>query len=958
MSTPRDILDQLAAQGLRPTGVADDSRQVNPGDLFLAYPGDLADGRQYIPDAIARGAIAVLWQAGGGFQWDASWPVPQLQGENLRQIAGPLAHAVYGHPTDTMSLIAVTGTNGKTTVTQWIACVHPRSCAVIGTLGAGFPERMIDTGFTTPEATTLMRYLAAFKAEEAQACAVEASSIGIAEGRLNGARVDVAVFTNFTRDHLDYHGSMEAYAAAKEALFRWPRLRLAVVNLDDPLGRRLLRENDAVRVLGYTIGDHSVDHPALIRAVDLETTATGQLFTLVTPNGRVRMETPVLGRYNVSNLLAVAAVLYDAGLGIKDIVARLRSLTPPAGRMEGAGGDNAPLVVVDYAHTPDALENVLGTLKEVAAARGGKLFAVFGCGGDRDRGKRPQMAEVAARLADQVVLTSDNPRSEDPQVILAEVAAGAPAAEVIVDRAMAIRKTIVHADRNDVVLLAGKGHEPYQEIRGVRWPFDDRQQAEAALLDRARRKQGEPEMRWTLADIARAVGGRLIGEQPEWVVVQGVSTDTRAIGSGQLFVALAGERFDAHDFLNDALARGAAALLVSRESAVPGGVAAVVVKDTRIALGDLAAAWRRSFDIPVIAVTGSNGKTTTKEMIASILKAAYGDDAVLATRGNLNNDIGLPLTLLGLDARHRAAVVEMGMNHPGEIAYLTRIGAPTAALVNNAQRAHLEGMGGIDAVAREKGSIYQGVPPTGAIVVNADDTYGEGWAALAQGRACWRFALDHEAEVRGEVQENGLQQNIRLLTPAGEISVVLNAVGRHNARNAVAAAAACLAVGVALEAVGRGLSRYAGVKGRLQARAGLGNARVLDDTYNANPDSVRAGIDVLAAQPGSKLLVLGDMGEVGSDGPAYHQEIGAYAKAQGVARLFALGEASTLAVQAFGEGATHFDSVEALVAAIGPQMNSQTTVLVKGSRFMKMERVADAITLPKEAAVSQAKESN
>lgn len=953
MSDVRQLLDQFAALGLRLTGVADDSRQVRPGDLFLAYPGDLADGRRYIADAIARGAVAVLWQPGGDFVWSPEWKVPQLSADGLRAIAGPLAHVVYGYPTDTLSLIAVTGTNGKTTVTQWIARAHPRRCAVIGTLGAGFPEKLTDTGFTTPEATTLMRYLGEFRAAEAQACALEASSIGIAEGRMNGARVDIAVFTNFTRDHLDYHGSMEAYAEAKAALFRWPRLRLAVVNLDDPLGRRLLRESDAVRVLGYTIGDAPVDHQAVIRALDLETTPSGQLFTLVTPNGRVRMETPVLGRYNVSNLLAVAAVLYDAGLGIKDIVARLRALQPPAGRMERLGGDNAPLVVVDYAHTPDALENVLGTLRDVAAARGGKLKAVFGCGGDRDPGKRPQMAEIGARLADELVLTSDNPRGEDPAAILAAMQPAAPGATVNADRSRAIRQTIVEADRADVVLLAGKGHEPYQEIRGVRWPFSDLEQAEAALLARARRKQHQPGMRWSLADIARAAGGQVLGDEGAgWIAITGVSTDTRAIASGQLFVALKGERFDAHDFLADALGGGASALMVSRASAVPAGVPAVLVDDTRLALGRLAAAWRRSFAIPLIAVTGSNGKTTTKEMIASILKAAYGDDAVLATRGNLNNDIGLPLTLLGLDGRHRAAVVEMGMNHPGEIAYLTRIGAPTAALVNNAQRAHLEGMGGLDAVAKEKGSIYQGVPPSGAIVVNADDAYAEQWAGLAQGRACWRFALDHAAEVRGTVLADGVPQRLRLNTPAGEAEFTLAAAGRHNARNAMAAAAACLAAGLSVDEVAKGLQAYAGVKGRLQLRAGQGGARVLDDTYNANPDSVRAGIEVLAAQPGNKLLVLGDMGEVGSDGPAYHQEIGAYAKGQGIARLYALGEASKLAVQAFGDGATHFDSVDALAAAIVPQMNEQTTVLVKGSRFMKMERVADAITLPVE------KESN
>lgn len=951
MSTPQLFLDQLAAIGITPSGVADDSRQVRPGDLFVAYPGDLTDGRTFIADAIERGAVAVLWQPGGDFVWQPEWKIAQLSGEGLRALVGPLAHIVCGYPTDTLSLVAVTGTNGKTTVTQWIAAAHPKPCAVIGTLGAGFPGALVDTGFTTPEASTLIRSLAEYRAAGAQACALEASSIGIAEGRLNGARVDVAVFTNFTRDHLDYHASMEAYSAAKEALFRWPRLRLAVVNLDDALGRKLLRETEAVRVLGYTIGDEPVDHQAVIRAVNLEPTPTGQLFTLVTPNGRVRMETPVLGRFNISNLLAVAAVLYDAGLGIKDIVSRLIALNPPPGRLERLGGDNAPLVVVDYAHTPDALENVLATLRDVASSRGGKLSVVFGCGGDRDRGKRPQMAEVAARLADQVVLTSDNPRREDPLAILAEVRIGAPAAAVEADRAVAIRRTVITADRADVVLLAGKGHEPYQEIQGVRLPFSDLEQAAGALIARRRGIQGEVGMRWSLSDIAHAVGGRLIGDRPEWIEVRGVSTDTRSVGVAQLFVALAGERFDAHDFLVDAVTRGASALLVSRESAVPSGVPAIVVSDTRLALGALAAAWRRSFDLPLIAVTGSNGKTTTKEMIASILKAAFGD-AVLATRGNLNNDIGLPLTLLGLDASHRAAVVEMGMNHPGEIAYLTKIGAPTAALVTNAQRAHLEGMGGLAAVAQEKGCIYGGVQAAGAVVINADDQYADLWAGMAGPRRVLRFGIDQAADVRGELTVEGLQQRIKLHTPAGDAEFVLPAVGRHNARNAVAAAAACLAVGVSLADVAKGLSAFGGVKGRLQARQGLSGALVLDDTYNANPDSVRAGIDVLVAANGRKLLAFGDMGEVGAEGEQYHREIGAYAKAKGVTGLFALGTAAKAAVEAFGADAQHFDSVEALVAAMQPQMNTETTVLVKGSRFMKMERVADAITQPKEGEIN------
>ena len=479
--SPREILDQLEALGVMPSGVADDSRQVVPGDVFLAYPGDLADGRRYIDKAIAQGAVAVLWQPGGDFVWNAASSVPHLQVDALRALAGPLAHAVYGHPSEGLSLIAITGTNGKTTISQFIARAYAKPCAVIGTLGAGFPGALVETGFTTPEATTLMRYLADFREQRAAACALEASSIGIEEGRMNGARVDVAIFTNFTRDHLDYHGSMEAYAAAKTKLFDWPRLRTAIINLDDPLGLQLIRETSAMRVLGYAIGEARRDFPALVRAEDLVETPLGQQFMLVLPNGRAVVETALVGRYNISNLLAVAAVLHDTGMQAGEVARRIADLTPPPGRMERVGGNAEPLVIIDYAHTPDALENALGALRPVADARGGRLSVVFGCGGDRDKGKRPQMGRIAEQCADRILVTSDNPRSEVPQAIIDDILAGMTHAEVDIDRAAAIRRTVLEAGERDVILLAGKGHETYQEVAGIRTPFSDVEQAQAAL---------------------------------------------------------------------------------------------------------------------------------------------------------------------------------------------------------------------------------------------------------------------------------------------------------------------------------------------------------------------------------------------------------------------------------------------------------------------------------------------
>ncbi|MDR3300573.1 MAG: UDP-N-acetylmuramoyl-L-alanyl-D-glutamate--2,6-diaminopimelate ligase [Candidatus Accumulibacter sp.] len=483
------ILGDLAAQGAQARGVADDSRRIQPGDIFVAFPGDFADGRNHIADAIARGAAAVVWQSGGGFAWRGEWRLPNLGVSDARALCGPLAHTVFGHPSERLSLIAITGTNGKTSIGQWLDQLHPRRCAAIGTLGAGFFGQQEETGFTTPEAATLTRYLADFVARGALACALEASSIGIEEKRLDGARIDVAVFTNLTRDHLDYHGSMENYRAAKEKLFRWPRLRLAVINVDDAFGRELAQSTSAGRVVGCTREGNFADRQGVIRAEAVEETSDGLRFILAAPTGRARVETRLFGRFNVANLLAVAAVLIDAGLTPAEVAARFAGLLPPPGRLETVGGPGQPLVAVDYAHTPDALENALNTLRGTAAARGGRLIAVFGCGGGRDRGKRPLMGEIAQRLADRVILTSDNPRGENPAAILAEIGIAAPDAEVIEERAAAIRRMVCAADDNDVVLLAGKGHETYQEIAGERRPFSDIDEVRAALNARLEKQE-------------------------------------------------------------------------------------------------------------------------------------------------------------------------------------------------------------------------------------------------------------------------------------------------------------------------------------------------------------------------------------------------------------------------------------------------------------------------------------
>jgi UDP-N-acetylmuramoyl-tripeptide--D-alanyl-D-alanine ligase len=443
-----------------------------------------------------------------------------------------------------------------------------------------------------------------------------------------------------------------------------------------------------------------------------------------------------------------------------------------------------------------------------------------------------------------------------------------------------------------------------------------------------------------LAEAAAALRGRASGHD---TLFTGVSTDSRSISEGDLFVALRGERFDGHDFLKAAAAAKAAAAMVDGNYRGEYPLPALVVADTRRALGDLARYWRARFVPALIAVSGSNGKTTVKEMLAAILRReaarnALGEAAVLATRGNLNNDIGLPLTVLGLRHAHRWCAIELGMNHRGEIGYLAGIARPTVALVNNAQREHLEFMRSVDEVAAENASVYDALPEDGVAVINADDAHAALFRARAGKRRSVEFGLGGGA-VSGRYRLERLSSEIRLTTPAGEADTTLAIPGLHNVRNALAAAACAFAAGIEPKTIAEGLRAFRPYAGRLQVKRSALGATVIDDSYNANPDSVRAAIDVLAACPAPTALVLGDMGEVGEHGPAFHREVGEYARAKGVSQLLALGEATRHAVEAFGEGARHFDSIDDLLSNLKGK-----TVLVKGSRFMKMERVVNALT--------------
>jgi UDP-N-acetylmuramoyl-tripeptide--D-alanyl-D-alanine ligase len=433
---------------------------------------------------------------------------------------------------------------------------------------------------------------------------------------------------------------------------------------------------------------------------------------------------------------------------------------------------------------------------------------------------------------------------------------------------------------------------------------------------------------------------RLVGDGS--VAPLRIHTDTRSLRPGDLFVALKGEHFDAHDFLPKAKAQGAVAA-IAQHGLARAGLPGIEVADTRLALGQIGAAWRSQFSLPLIAVTGSNGKTTVTQMIAAILQAWKPEEA-FSTEGNLNNDIGVPLTLLRLRAAHKVGVVELGMNHAGEIAYLADLVRPTVALVNNAQREHLEFMATVQAVALENGAVLASLDASGIAVFPADDVYTELWRRLAGARPVMTFALEGPADVTGSAKWNGDGWDVEARTPSGLLAFALNVAGRHNVKNALAAIACALAAGVPPAFISAGLSAFMPVKGRSRALSVSLPGRtvtLVDDTYNANPDSMEAALQVLAELPGPRLLVMGDMGEVGSQGPQFHREAGRNARALGVEKLFTLGEQSHSAGVAFGDS-RHFTSMAELSAAVVDELPHVASMLVKGSRFMKMERVVEA----------------
>ena len=1021
-ASPRTLESLLQAAGLEmPLGLAAamhtqisavvcDSRKATPGSLFVALPGHATAGYLYMQDAIDKGCHAVVVEKGLCMP-DCS--VPCIPVANAQQALAALAAAWYGHPARQLHCIGITGTNGKTT-TSWLIegmLVHAGfRPGVIGTVNYRYhdPEGPDGTqviqaaALTTPDALTLQKLLRHMVDAGVTHVVMELSSHALVQGRVDGLRFAVAVFTNLTRDHLDYHRDMEHYFAAKALLFSQhlaPHgvavLAVGVPGEEDCWGERLVGQVHGAQVLRT-----GTDEACTIRATALRYGLDGFRCELDACGQKTRLHSPLVGAYNARNVLSAVGAGLGLGLPLEQVCAGLATVEAVPGRLQrvlppGADAQMFPSVFVDYAHTPDALDNVLRTLRPLRRA-GGRLVCVFGCGGDRDRGKRPLMGAIAAKHSELVVASSDNPRTEEPEAILDDIMVGlqgegAQACSAdqlflsadsaahparysrLADRRKAIAMACSLSRPEDTVLIAGKGHEDYQILGRDKHYFDDRIEALNALAS------------WNERLLLTASGGVKVGHGGQRIVLQKICTDSRALAQGDIFLALRGERFDGHDFIEQAVAAGAGAIIAEQFPApvlAMNDLLCIKVPDSLQTLGCLAGFRRRLFAGPlrVAAITGSSGKTTVKEMVATICTIALTDQwaqqqPVLKTSGNFNNLVGLPLSLLPLQAGHRVAVLEMGMNAPGEIAQLTRIADPDVGCINNVHPAHLQGLGSVDGVARAKGELFAGMRPEAIRVVNADDPriYRQlkntqvakiGFAVTQAGRR--RNPLVRITRLRN-LGEQGIRFTLHIGDWAQRLSVP--AFGEHNAANCAAAAAVAHAMGIRAEHIAAGLSQYQSMNQRMMAKSLPGGVKLMNDAYNANPASMAAGLRSVTAMvhsgrarqtrktqvaQGKCVAALGDMLELGVAAPAQHRAIGQLAAELGFFYLALTGHYAQETAQAAKK---HGMNPEHVLVFADPQtmgrwcaallvqgtLSHGDWILVKGSRGMRMEGFIEAL---------------
>ncbi len=928
------------ASNIEIAGLTADSREVRPGYLFAALPGVKVDGVRFVAGAVKAGAVAVLVSA------DAE--LPELEGEvavlrsaNPRRDLALMAARFFGKQPQTA--VAVTGTSGKTSVvefTRQILAANGLQAASVGTIGVVKPDGGRYGSLTTPDPVSLHRLLAELADEGVTHVAFEASSHGLDQHRLDGVRLTAGAFTNLGRDHLDYHPDVASYLAAKMRLFKQLLQpgQTAVINTDGATSGEVA---DVARGRGLKVFEVGRGGDQL-KLVSVRREGFAQVLTVEADGGSHEVRLPLIGDYQVENALVAAGLAIAAGVPSKGAISALETLKGVPGRLEIVGEVNGGLVVVDYAHKPEALTAALQGVRPFVT---GKLICVFGCGGDRDKGKREIMGGIAAKDADVAVVTDDNPRSEKPASIRAEIMRGCPDAREIGDRRKAIEWAVGQAGEGDVVLIAGKGHETGQIVGDTVLPFSDHEVARGAIAGAS----GQGEVLWAWDELVAAAQGEPDGEPQGGI--NGISIDSRSVGAGDLFVALKDKR-DGHEFVSAAFNSGAAAALVCRDyQRRPGDGALLRVEDTLKGLEriGMAARARLAPDAKVIAVTGSAGKTTTKEMLKAGLSRL---GPTHAADKSFNNHWGVPLTLSRMPRGSKFGVFEIGMNHAGEIAPLAKMVRPDVALVMNVLEAHLGHFASTKEIAEEKAQIFTGLVDGGTAIYNADSAHADilSQGAEASGGAIATFGVGPECDARAAV-EKGLDASVAFKDGV-RVQSRLPVPGHHIAMNAAGALLAVRAAGGDVERAAKGFEDLGAPEGR-GARYVFnipgGQFLLIDESYNANPGSMSAAIQTAreAVQDDFKrlVLVLGDMLELGEHSIRLHLGLKADIDRSPEVEVFTAGDHMAVLFDALGpqqqggKGRVPSDIESDLIAAIRPG----DVVMIKGSNGAKTWQLAEAL---------------
>ncbi len=926
-------------------GITDNTKETEQGFIFVCVRGARFDGHDFAEEMLEKGALCVVTEEDLGID-------RQLIVSDSRVFYGHLCVIWFNHPERRMKLIGVTGTNGKTTLATMIKDIltsNGHQVGFIGTTGALIKGKPVETDGstpTTPRAFELYKLFSEMAKSGCDTVVMEVSSFALEQNRIGPAMFRIGIFTNLTQDHLDYHGNMDNYFEAKRKLFT-DHCETAIINIDDDYGLRLYEE---MKSCGKDCVSCSISgQKADITGGNISFTDGVTKFWVAASNKNHPFSLHMMGAYNVLNAVQAIAACLKLNLNINHISSAMTAFGGVKGRCEFIPTGKDFLVICDYAHSPDALENLLPNIKENCR---GRLICLFGCGGDRDKTKRPLMAAAAEKYADMLVITSDNPRNENPNDIIDDIVGGLSYTKPymrIVDRKAAIHRAIAIAEKDDIIVLAGKGHEDYQVLRDeVHIHFDEREIVRE-IMHNYTRKRFDPNLPETLSinEIIDAVSGKpySIRNYDKSISMSSIFSDTRNVIQGGIFVAIKGERFDGHEFAKQAVEGGAAFAITERTLV---DVPSIVVKSTRKALLDLARYFRNRFKSVVVGVTGSVGKTTTKEMIALALSCKHG---VCKTPVNRNNEIGLPFTIFTMNHTATATVLEMGMNHFGEIERLSRASNPNICVITNIGVSHIENLGSQEGILEAKLEILKGSDRNAPLIVNGDDPL---LAPLKEDYSGYREIITYGIE-----SENVDYRAVDIITENDRIcfrvkrdgeficDVVLFCLGTHNIYNALASIAVAVKAGCDPVAAAEMLSGYQPDALR-QHVTKMGEQTVIVDCYNASPTSMMAALNMLSDMKpkngGRRVAVLGDMLELGEHSEEFHSQVGEYVAKKGIDMLVCYGKNSVhIANRAneLGMNSAHSEDKNIILNFMKYKLRPNDIVLFKASRGMHLEEIIE-----------------